>query len=32
LADNIDWAAQIQGGTEIDINDTLLKLAVIKKG
>jgi isoleucyl-tRNA synthetase len=32
LADNIDWAPQIQGGTEIDINDTLLKLAVIKKG
>lgn len=32
LADNIDWSPQIQGGTEIDINDTLLKVAVIKKG
>jgi isoleucyl-tRNA synthetase len=32
LADNIDWSSEIQGGTEIDINDTLLKVAVIKKG
>jgi isoleucyl-tRNA synthetase len=32
LADTIDWAPQIQDGTEIDINDTLLNVVVNKKG
>ncbi|MBV9986630.1 MAG: isoleucine--tRNA ligase [Chitinophagaceae bacterium] len=32
LADTIDWAPEIQDGTEIDINDTLLKVVVTQKG
>ncbi|NCI47327.1 isoleucine--tRNA ligase [Sediminibacterium soli] len=32
LADTIDWSPEITDGTEIDINDTLLKVVVIKKG
>jgi isoleucyl-tRNA synthetase len=32
LADNIDWAPVITGGTEIEINDELLKVVVNKKG
>jgi isoleucyl-tRNA synthetase len=31
LADTIDWVPQIQDGTEIEINDTLLKVVVTKK-
>lgn len=32
LADTIDWASEITGGTEIEINDVLLKVVVNKKG
>jgi isoleucyl-tRNA synthetase len=32
LADTIDWSPQVQDGTEIEINDTLLKVVVNKKG
>ncbi len=32
LADSIDWLPEIQDGTEIEINDTLLKVVVNKKG
>ncbi len=32
LADTIEWATEIAGGTEIEINDVLLKVAVNKKG
>jgi isoleucyl-tRNA synthetase len=32
LADTIDWVPQMQDGTEIEINDTLLKVVVNKKG
>jgi isoleucyl-tRNA synthetase len=33
LADSIDWVAQLPAaGTEIEVNDTLLKVAVTKKG
>lgn len=32
LADTIDWAPEIAGGIEIEINDVLLKVAVNKKG
>jgi isoleucyl-tRNA synthetase len=32
LADTIDWAPEIEGGTEIEINDILLKVVVNKKG
>jgi isoleucyl-tRNA synthetase len=32
LADTIDWAPEIQDGTEIEINDSLLKVVVNKKG
>ncbi|MEO7530426.1 MAG: isoleucine--tRNA ligase [Sediminibacterium sp.] len=32
LADNIDWVPQIQDGTEIEINEILLKVVVNKKG
>jgi len=32
LADDIDWVSGLQGGTEIEVNDTLLKVAVTKKG
>jgi isoleucyl-tRNA synthetase len=32
LADSIDWAPEIEGGTEIEINDILLKVVVNKKG
>lgn len=33
LADNIDWVAELPvAGTEIEVNDTLLKVAVTKKG
>jgi isoleucyl-tRNA synthetase len=32
LADTIDWAPGIEGGTDIEINDILLKVVVNKKG
>ncbi len=32
LADNIDWVPLMQDGTEIEINDILLKVVVNKKG
>jgi isoleucyl-tRNA synthetase len=32
LADNIDWSPEISGGTEVEINDELLKVVVNKKG
>jgi isoleucyl-tRNA synthetase len=32
LADTIDWVPEIADGTEIDINDNLLKVVVNKKG
>jgi isoleucyl-tRNA synthetase len=32
LADNIEWVSALPDGVEIDINETLLKLAVTKKG
>ncbi|MFT4154824.1 isoleucine--tRNA ligase [Parafilimonas sp.] len=32
LADNLDWAPEITDGTEIEINDNLLKVSVNKKG
>ena len=32
LADTIDWAPQVSGGMEIDINDMLLTVVVNKKG
>ena len=32
LADNIDWVPQMQDGTEIEINEILLKVVVNKKG
>ncbi|NCI51582.1 isoleucine--tRNA ligase [Sediminibacterium roseum] len=32
LADTIDWSAEIADGTEIEINDILLKVVVNKKG
>ncbi len=32
LADNIEWVSTLPDGVEIDINETLLKLAVTKKG
>jgi isoleucyl-tRNA synthetase len=32
LADTIDWVHQMQDGTEIEINDVLLKVVVNKKG
>lgn len=32
LADNIDWSPEITGGTEVEINDELLKVVVNKKG
>ncbi len=32
LADTIDWEPEIKDGTQIEINDTLLKVVVIKKG
>jgi isoleucyl-tRNA synthetase len=32
LADSIDWASEIEGGTEIEINEILLKVVVNKKG
>ncbi len=32
LADEIDWISEIQGGTEIEVNDILLKVDVTKKG
>jgi isoleucyl-tRNA synthetase len=31
LADDIDWVAELQAGTEIEVNEHLLKVAVIKK-
>lgn len=31
LADHIDWVAELQAGTEIEVNEHLLKVAVIKK-
>ncbi len=32
LADSIDWVPQIENGTEIEINEILLKVVVTKKG
>lgn len=32
LADSIDWSPEITGGTEVEINDELLKVVVNKKG
>jgi isoleucyl-tRNA synthetase len=32
LADNIEWVSTLPDGVEIEINETLLKLAVTKKG
>ncbi len=32
LADSIDWVPEMQNGTEIDINEVLLKVIVNKKG
>lgn len=32
LADTIDWVTEIQAGTEVEINDELLKVVVNKKG
>ncbi|MBU3743260.1 MAG: isoleucine--tRNA ligase [Sediminibacterium sp.] len=32
LADSIDWVPEIETGTEVDINEELLKVEVIKKG
>jgi isoleucyl-tRNA synthetase len=32
LADSIEWVPDLEGGTEIDINEELLKVDVIKKG
>jgi len=32
LADTIDWVPQMEGGTEIEINEILLKVVVNKKG
>ncbi|MGK4422550.1 DUF5915 domain-containing protein, partial [Klebsiella pneumoniae] len=32
LADGIDWVPQIGNGTEIEVNDILLKVVVNKKG
>ncbi len=32
LADNIDWSPEITGGTDIEINEELLKVVVNKKG
>ena len=31
LADDIDWVSELQAGTEIEVNEHLLKVAVIKK-
>lgn len=32
LADSIDWSPEITGGTEVEINDEILKVVVNKKG
>lgn len=32
LADSIQWVPELKDGTEIDVNETLLKVAVNKKG
>lgn len=32
LADNLDWVPEIYDGTEIEVNDNLLKVSVNKKG
>ncbi len=32
LADSIEWVPELEGGTEVDINEELLKVDVIKKG
>lgn len=32
LADSIDWSPEITGGTEVEINDEMLKVVVNKKG
>ena len=32
LADSLNWVPQMQGGTEIEVNDVLLKVSVTKKG
>ncbi|MFL9482407.1 isoleucine--tRNA ligase [Chitinophagaceae bacterium LWZ2-11] len=32
LADGINWVPELQEGTEIEVNDTLLKVRVTKKG
>jgi isoleucyl-tRNA synthetase len=32
LADNLNWVPEIKDGTEIEVNDNLLKVSVNKKG
>ncbi|MDE3236243.1 MAG: isoleucine--tRNA ligase [Bacteroidota bacterium] len=32
LADSLEWVPELQDGTEIEVNDSLLKLRVTKKG
>ena len=32
LADTIDWVTQLEGGTELEINEIMLKVVVNKKG
>jgi len=32
LADGIHWVTEMQGGTEIEVNDMLLKVSITKKG
>jgi isoleucyl-tRNA synthetase len=32
LADNLTWVPEMQDGTEIEVNDVLLKVSVNKKG
>jgi isoleucyl-tRNA synthetase len=32
LADIIEWVPELSDGTEIEVNDTLLKVVVNKKG
>jgi isoleucyl-tRNA synthetase len=32
LADSLDFVPQINGGTEIEVNEAIVKLNVLKKG
>ena len=32
LADDIDWVTSLEGGSEIEVNETLLKVNITKKG